>query len=130
MATYDGLLKRTNGKERPFILTRSFFAGTHKYAAMWSGDCRADWEHYNLGVPILLQSSVCGMSFIGSDVPGFFNNPPDDEFVIRTYQAGSLFPFFRAHAHHDAKRREPWTFDKLVCDRIRNSIQLRYMLLP
>ena len=54
MATYEGMMKRTQGNERPFILTRSFYAGTQKYAAMWSGDCRADWAHYNLAVPILL----------------------------------------------------------------------------
>jgi len=53
-ATYEGLINRTNGNERPFILTRSFFAGSQKFATMWSGDCRADWEHFNLGVPILL----------------------------------------------------------------------------
>lgn len=130
MATYDGLLKRTGGNERPFILTRSFFAGSQKFAAVWSGDCRADWAHFNLCIPILLQSSISGISFIGSDVPGFFNNPPDDEFVIRTYQIGSLMPFFRAHAHHDAKRREPWTFGQEVCDKIRQSILLRYKLMP
>ena len=97
---------------------------------MWSGDCRADWAHFNLTVPILLQSSISGYSFIGSDVPGFFNDPPSEEFVVRTYQVGSLFPFFRAHAHHDAKRREPWTFSQETCQRIRSSILLRYKLMP
>ena len=28
MATYEGMLARTNGEERPFILTRSYFAGS------------------------------------------------------------------------------------------------------
>jgi alpha 1,3-glucosidase len=39
-------------------------------------------------------------------------------------------PFFRAHAHHDAKRREPWTFGPDLCQKITNSITLRYKLLP
>ena len=85
---------------------------------MWSGDCRSDWAHFNLGVPILLQSSISGLTFIGSDVPGFFNNPPDDEFVLRGYQVGSLMPFFRAHAHLHSKRREPWTFGQEMCELI------------
>lgn len=63
-------------------------------------------------------------------MPGFFNDPPNDEFVVRTYQIGSLYPFFRAHAHHESKRREPWTFAPEICDLIRTSIQLRYTLLP
>ncbi|OXB72501.1 UNVERIFIED_CONTAM: hypothetical protein H355_002772 [Colinus virginianus] len=32
MATAEGLIKRSSGKERPFVLTRSFFAGSQKYA--------------------------------------------------------------------------------------------------
>lgn len=31
MATAEGLIKRSSGKERPFVLTRSFFAGSQKY---------------------------------------------------------------------------------------------------
>ena len=39
-------------------------------------------------------------------------------------------PFFRAHAHHDAKRREPWTFDFKISEAIKEAINLRYKLLP
>lgn len=31
MATAEGLIRRSSGKERPFVLTRSFFAGSQKY---------------------------------------------------------------------------------------------------
>lgn len=55
LATYEALLARSEYElERPFILTRSFFAGSQKYAAVWSGDCRSDWAHFKIGLPILL----------------------------------------------------------------------------
>lgn len=63
-------------------------------------------------------------------MPGFFNDPSDDEFVLRSYQLGSMMPFFRAHAHHDAKRREPWTFGPEMCSQIRDTINQRYKLIP
>lgn len=35
MATAEGLIQRSKGKERPFVLTRSFFAGSQKYGKEW-----------------------------------------------------------------------------------------------
>lgn len=46
---------------------------------------------------------------VGADIGGFFGNP-DTELLVRWYQLGAYYPFFRAHAHHDTKRREPWLF--------------------
>jgi len=85
MATYQGLLNRSKGNLRPFLLTRSYFAGSQKFAAMWSGDCMSTWKHFNGAAAILLQTSICGLHFIGSDVPGFFMDPEDDELVVRWY---------------------------------------------
>lgn len=39
-------------------------------------------------------------------------------------------PFFRAHAHLDTKRREPFLYDEPIKGYLRNSIRLRYQLLP
>lgn len=128
-ATYEGLFERTPDNERPFVLTRSFFAGSQKYAAVWAGDCKGNWEHFKLGIAILLSTSICGISFIGGDVPGFFGDP-EENLVVRWYQMGILMPFFRAHASDMSKRREPWLYREEVTGLIRESIVLRYKLLP
>ena len=46
------------------------------------------------------------------------------------YQAGSLQPFFRAHAHEATKRREPWIFGEPTTTHLRNAVIGRYQLLP
>merc|ERR1712137_29513 len=46
------------------------------------------------------------------------------------YQAGAYQPFFRAHAHLDTNRREPYLFSSETTSLIRQSIRSRYSLLP
>jgi len=42
-SSYRGLLKRDNNKQRPFVLTRSFFMGSQKFSAYWTGDNSATY---------------------------------------------------------------------------------------
>jgi alpha 1,3-glucosidase len=127
-ATYHGHLARSNGERRPFILTRSAFAGSQRYGAIWTGDNTAEWSHLKASVPMLLSLSVSGMSFCGADVGGFFKNV-DTELYVRWYQAAAYQPFFRSHAHIDTKRREPWLFGDEALGLIRDAIHSRYTLL-
>ncbi|KAM8921252.1 neutral alpha-glucosidase C [Pelodytes ibericus] len=129
MSTAEGLIQRSGGKERPFVLTRSFFAGCQRYGAVWTGDNKAEWSYLKISIPMLLTLSVTGISFCGADVGGFVGDP-EPELFVRWYQAGSFQPFFRAHAIRDSKRREPWLFgDRITCV-IRKVIEERYTLLP
>ncbi|CAD5191540.1 unnamed protein product [Musa acuminata subsp. malaccensis] len=129
MATSNGLLKRGNGKDRPFVLSRAIFAGSQRYGAIWTGDNSADWDHLRVSVPMILNLGLAGMSFSGADVGGFFGNPEND-LLVRWYQLGAYYPFFRAHAHHDTKRREPWLFGEQNTALMREAIHTRYSLLP
>ncbi|KAH0508155.1 Neutral alpha-glucosidase AB [Microtus ochrogaster] len=95
MATADGLIQRSGGTERPFVLSRAFFAGSQRFA----------------------------------DVGGFFKNP-EPELLVRWYQMGAYQPFFRAHAHLDTGRREPWLLAPQYQDVIRDALYQRYSLLP
>ncbi|XP_058812435.1 neutral alpha-glucosidase C-like [Topomyia yanbarensis] len=129
MATYDGLVRRSEGTRRPFVLTRSHFAGTQRYSAVWTGDNMAEWGHLQASLKMCLSASVAGISFCGADVGGFFNEP-SSELFFRWYQAAAFQPFFRGHAHEDTQRREPWLWPEKVKQIIRNAIQKRYRLLP
>ncbi|KAK5886916.1 hypothetical protein CesoFtcFv8_017901 [Champsocephalus esox] len=129
MATADGLITRSGGSERPFVLTRSFFAGSQRFGAVWTGDNVASWDYLKVSVPMLLSLSVAGIAFCGADVGGFVQDP-DPELLVRWYQVAALQPFFRGHSAKEMKRREPWLFGQEVTDRIRTAITQRYCLLP
>lgn len=129
MGSFDGLVRRSGGKLRPFILSRAHFAGTQRYAAVWTGDNAADWGHVEASIQMCLSLSVSGISFCGADVGGFFGNP-DAELFYRWYQAAIFLPFFRSHAHIDTKRREPWLYPEDTKLIIRDAIRKRYTYLP
>uniref|UniRef100_A0A3B4Z6G6 Glucosidase alpha, neutral C n=1 Tax=Stegastes partitus TaxID=144197 RepID=A0A3B4Z6G6_9TELE len=129
MATVDGLITRSGGSERPFVLSRSFFAGSQRFGAIWTGDNVASWEYLKISVPMLLSLSLAGIAFCGADVGGFFQDP-EPELLVRWYQAAALQPFFRGHSAKMMKRREPWLFGEEVTAAIRTAIQQRYCLLP
>lgn len=128
-ATYDALFRRSGGSLRPFILVRSFFAGSQRYATMWTGDNMGEWNHLRVSYPMCLSVAISGISFCGSDVGGFFKNP-DAELFIRWYQAAVWLPFFRQHSHIETRRREPWTFNDETTQIVREALRLRYSYLP
>uniref|UniRef100_A0A8C4GNN5 Glucosidase II alpha subunit b n=1 Tax=Dicentrarchus labrax TaxID=13489 RepID=A0A8C4GNN5_DICLA len=130
MATAEGLIQRSGGVERPFVLTRAFFAGSQRYeCAVWTGDNAAEWDHLKISIPMCLSLGLVGISFCGADVGGFFKSP-STELLVRWYQTGAYQPFFRAHAHLDTPRREPWLFGPENTALIREVVRQRYTLLP
>eukprot|EP00835_Amoeboradix_gromovi_P002071 NODE_109_length_19684_cov_0.566709.p1 type:complete len:699 gc:universal NODE_109_length_19684_cov_0.566709:6203-4107(-) len=128
MATCMGQIQRDTKSKRPFVLSRSFYAGTQQYGPIWTGDNKATWDHLKSTIPMLLQLQLAGLPFAGADVGGFFGNP-DGELLSRWYQLAVYQPFFRAHAHIETARREPWLFPEYLAS-ISNSIKWRYKLLP
>lgn len=70
-ATRNALLARRPGR-RPFVLTRSTFAGAGTRAAHWFGDNNSSWDDYRTSIAQLLAfAAVHQMPMVGSDVCGF-----------------------------------------------------------
>lgn len=127
--TSQALIARSDPPKRPFVLTRSFYAGSQRFGAMWTGDNLGTWDHMAAGIYMVLANGIAGMTFAGSDVGGFFGNP-EPEMLVRWYQVGAFNPFFRAHAHLDTKRREPYLIDEPYRGMLRDILRLRYTMLP
>ena len=132
-ATYEAILARDKDEDkhhvRPFVLTRSFYSGSQRLGAMWTGDNQATWSHLEVSIPMTLSMGISGFPFAGADVGGFFGNP-SKELLTRWYQAGAFYPFFRAHAHIDTRRREPYLAGEPYTQIISQALRLRYSLLP
>ncbi len=126
-ATYDGL-KKADGR-RPFVLTRACYAGTQRYASGWTGDNHSMWQHLQLSLTQMMNLGLSGVYNVGSDVGGF-GSDTTPELMIRWSQLGAISPFFRNHSEQSSKHQEFYCFDEKTVDMCRESLDLRYHLLP
>ncbi|MGA2190025.1 MAG: TIM-barrel domain-containing protein, partial [Steroidobacteraceae bacterium] len=127
-ATYEGLLA-LRPERRPFVLTRASFAGGHRYAATWTGDNSASWNHLRLGVNMMLNLGLSGFSMCGADLGGFFGDS-SAELLTRWYQVGAFAPLFRNHCFQESPPREPWLHGEPHTSIRRRFVEQRYKLLP
>ncbi len=116
-------------QRRPFVLTRSGFSGIQRYAAVWTGDNSSTWAHLKLSLSMVLQLGLSGVPFSGADIGGF-GGTPTPELFARWMQLGAFFPLFRVHSAQGTPRQEPWSFGTTVEKIARDTIELRYRLLP
>jgi len=146
-ASYEGIKKHHKGK-RPFLLTRANFSGGQRYAALWTGDNIANWDHLQLANEQCQRLSISGYSFVGTDIGGFVKDPSAELFT-RWLQLSVFHPLFRNHTmgynvegaaavkeeEVELKKKksnsdqEPWTFGEKYTDINRSVIELRYQLL-
>jgi alpha-D-xyloside xylohydrolase len=144
MAIYEGQ-RSVKPDQRVFILTRSAFAGSQRYAAAtWSGDVTATWTALRKQIPAGLGFCLSGIPYWTSDSGGYTmesrfsaeNPKPADfqewcELNARWFEFATFCPLTRLHG--ELKPREPWTFggdSGPAYQTIVKFDQLRYRLLP
>jgi alpha-glucosidase len=127
-ATYDGL-RKLQGSERPFVLTRAAYAGAQRYAATWTGDNSSTWNHVKMSTPMLMSMGISGMPLIGDDIGGFAGSPPAD-LLTRWFEVGALNPIYRDHTAKGTADQEPWVHGPEHEAIRRKYIELRYRLMP
>jgi len=141
---YEGQ-RSTNNNDRVFLLTRSGFAGSQKYAAaIWSGDIGTRWEDMKAQISAGLNFSISGNPYWTMDNGGFcvekrYENATEGsedqnewrELNVRWNQFGAFVPLFRSHGQPPL--RELWNIAPETHPAYKSMLyytQLRYRLMP
>ncbi len=127
-ASVEGLA-RLRPERRPFILSRSGWAGLQRYAAHWTGDNKSTWDHLRMSIQMVLNLGLSGIPLTGPDVGGFAGDPSPELFA-RWVQVGAFMPFFRIHSVIGSPPQEPWAFGPEIESIAARYIEWRYRLLP
>ena len=127
-ATRAGL-EALQPERRHVLITRAGYAGVQRYASSWTADNLSTWDHLLLSISMCLNLGLSGIAFTGPDIGGFAFDA-DGELFTRWMQLAVLLPFFRGHSAKGTIQQEPWAFGEPYETVNRQTIELRYRLLP
>jgi alpha-glucosidase len=127
-AGYEALREQRPDR-RPWILSRSGWAGMQRHAWSWTADVETSWPALQLTIATVLGLGLSGQPYCGPDIGGFGGDPPA-ELYLRWLQMAAFMPFCRTHSANGTARREPWAFDEPTTRIVRDFLDLRSRLMP
>jgi alpha-glucosidase len=128
-AAGDAGLRQARPDSRPWLLSRSGWAGVQRCAWNWTGDSDAAWEDLRSTLATVLGLGLSGVPYSGADIGGF-GGRPSAELYLRWFQLSAFLPFFRTHSAVEYGRREPWIYGEPYTSILREFLLLRGRLLP
>ncbi|MEC5164542.1 alpha-glucosidase (family GH31 glycosyl hydrolase) [Flavobacterium sp. PL11] len=115
---------------RPFIISLDGWAGTQRYATIWSGDQTGGvWEYIRFHIPTYLGSGLSGQPNITSDVDGIFGgkNPIVN---TRDFQWKTFTPMQLNMDGWGSNPKYPHALDEPVTSINRHYLKLKSELMP
>ncbi|XP_065580074.1 lysosomal alpha-glucosidase-like [Artemia franciscana] len=116
-------------KRRPFIISRSTYPGQGHFGGHWTGDVRSDWGDMKKSISAILNFNMFGIPMVGADICGFVQNTTAD-LCTRWMELGAFYPFSRNHNSDDTIDQDPVALGPDVVEAAKNSLLIRYSLLP
>lgn len=115
---------------RPFIISLDGWAGTQRYAGIWTGDqTGGEWEYIRFHIPTFIGSGLSGQPNITSDVDGIFGGK-HKEVNIREFQWKTFTPMQLNMDGWGSSPKYPDAFDEEATRLNRSYLKLKSRLMP
>jgi len=125
----EAALRRAHPRRRPWLLSRSGWAGVQRHAWNWSADLESTWDALNLVIGQTLHLSLSGQPYSGPDIGGF-SGEPSPALFRHWFALAAWLPFFRLHSAIAVGPREPWRWPEEVQRTVRAALARRVRWLP
>ncbi|ELU06499.1 hypothetical protein CAPTEDRAFT_169641, partial [Capitella teleta] len=112
---------------RSYIITRSTYPGSGKWAGRWLGDNQSAWYSLKTSIIGMMEFNMFGIPFVGADICGYFTEA-SESLCNRWMQLGAFYTFSRNH-NGDSAPQDPGLWPE-VGRNSREVLLTRYTLLP
>ena len=115
---------------RPFIISLDGWAGTQRYAGIWTGDqSGGEWEYIRFHIPTYIGSGLAGQPNISSDMDGIFGgkNAPVN---VRDYQWKTYTPMMLNMDGWGSSQKYPHVFGEPFTSINRTYLKMKAEIMP
>ncbi len=122
-----------NGDKRPLLYHRWGGLGNHRYQIGFSGDATITWKSLDFQPYFTATASNVLYGYWSHDIGGHLDQGKgiDPEMYTRWLQYGAFSPIMRTHSSKSGSlNKEPWVFPEEYAAVIRNTVRMRYEMVP
>lgn len=124
------IMSKDGDDARPFIISLDGWAGTQRYAGVWTGDqTGGEWEYIRFHIPTYIGSGLSGQPNITSDMDGIFGggNPVVN---TRDFQWKAFTPMQLNMDGWGANEKYPFALGEPATSINRTYLKLKSQLIP
>lgn len=120
----------TKSGVKPNIVTLDGWAGTQRYAGIWSGDqSGGQWEYIRFHIPTYIGTALSGQPNIGSDMDGIFGGK-NQTINIRDFQWKAFTTYMLDMDGWGSNQKSPWALGEDGTSINRAYLKLKAELMP
>lgn len=124
------IMPKYGNDARPFIISLDGWAGTQRYATVWSGDQTGGvWEYIRFHIPTYIGSGLSGQPNITSDMDGIFGGK-NFKVNVRDFQWKTFTPMQLNMDGWGANEKYPYALGEPATSINRTYLKLKSQLLP
>ncbi len=125
-SAFNGI--EANSNDRGFVWTVAGWAGTQRFATIWSGDQSGNWENIRFHIPTVIGSGLSGHNAATGDIDGIFGG--SGATYVRDLQWKCFTPAMMTISGWASAGKQPWARGEPYTSYSRDYLKLKMRLTP